>query len=923
LDAIVALHKPELIFVTEFAPKHTSTPVQESELQVEGYDLCTNIDCYKRGVLIYVSKKLCMNPVDMKKWALFEENVWAEIKLKGRDKLLIGCIYRSPNSDTTNNEKLMAGLKKICESKQYTHLLICGDFNLPDIDWKTETAKTSVNHVAFKFAECVKDCFLTQHVQDPTHQRGNQKANLLDLIMTNEEGMVSNLVHGAPIGASHHHSLSFEFNCYTRQGGKGAKTFRYNRGNYEDLRKMMSDVEWKEILEEKSCTEAWEVFHNRMLEGMTKCIPKGWNKSKKPGRTLWMNEKAMAKVKKKSEAYKRYLETKEGEDYNRYARARNQARWACRKSKRDFEVRIAHESKKNPKAFYNYANSKMKVKAGIADLDTGTSKATTDKQKAEVLNTFFTSVFTREDVENVPELESQENIHPLSELQVTKEKVEEKLRKLNPTKSSGPDELHPRVLQELSSVLSEPLSIIMQKSIDEEVLPQAWKDAHVTPIFKKGKKNQASNYRPVSLTSVVCKVLESIVRDQVMDHMEKYKLITEHQHGFVPGRSCSTQLLACLDIWTEILDRGSCLDSIYLDFSKAFDSVPHIRLCKKLENFGIQGKLLNWFRDFLRNRRQRVVVNGEKSEWDAVLSGVPQGSVIGPTLFIIFINDMPEVVTNLIKLFADDAKLFSEVMNEDQWKRMAEDLKELQKWADKWQLIFNAKKCKVMHLGGNNKKYDYIMDNIRLEEVDVEKDLGVWIDDQLKLSTHIENQVKKANKIIGLIRRSFTHLDKDGLCTLYKSLVRSHLEYANVVTYPQYEKDAKLLENVQRRATRLVPSLRELDYEDRLRELELPSLLYRRNRGDMIEAYKYLHGMYDVNPNPLHRDKNQITRGHSLKLEKRRASKTTRQQFFPFRIVNTWNSLPENIVSAPTINSFKARLDKLWGNKLYETPKLC
>lgn len=916
------MYQPDVICVTEFAPKFTVTPIQESELQIECYNLYTNIDCFKRGVLIYTSKILDTNPVDMKALADFDENVWVEIKLREQDKLLIGCVYRSPNSSASNNVSVMNGLQKICEQRRYSHILICGDFNMPEIDWEKETTSTSEQHVAYTFLECTKDCYLVQHVREPTHYRGDQKSNVLDLIFTNEEDMISDLKHEAPIGASHHSSLFFTFNCYTEQENKGKKTFRYNRGDYEELRRIMSQYNWEEVLQDKMCVEAWSWFQDAITEGMKKCIPQGYNKAKKPGRALWMNDEALAKVRKKSAAYKRYLETKEGEDYNQYARARNQARWACRRMKKEFEKKIAQEAKTNPKAFYNYVNSKLKVRSGVADLETDDGVATSDAQKAEALNKFFVSVFTREDLDTMPELPDKDDVNPLNEITIYEAAVEEKLKQLNPNKSSGPDELHPRVLSELQSVISKPLSIIMQKSLDEGILPQAWKDAHVSPIFKKGMKNKTNNYRPVSLTSVICKILESIIRDHIMLHIQKHDLLTKHQHGFVPGRSCSTQLVACLDIWTAILDRGSNMDAVYLDFSKAFDSVPHHRLCLKLQHYGIQGKVLGWLDNFLRNRRQKVVVNGQESQWENVISGVPQGSVIGPTLFILFINDMPEVVNCFIQLFADDAKVFSEIVDESQHNKLQEDLDSLLGWAERWQLVFNAKKCKVMHLGKNNKNFEYHMKEESLETTSCEKDLGVWVDNQLKLSTHAETQAKKANKILGLIRRSFTNLDKQVFCQLYKSLVRSHLEYTNSVTHPQYEKDAKLLENVQRRATKLVPELKLCDYPARMKALGLPSLLYRRRRGDMIEAYKYTHKIYDIEPSPLPLDHKSTTRGHSFKLEKRRAMGLTRQKFFTMRIVNDWNSLPETVVEAPSVNTFKNRLDKYWADIIYDTPNL-
>ncbi len=422
----------------------------------------------------------------------------------------------------------------------------------------------------------------------------------------------------------------------------------------------------------------------------------------------------------------------------------------------------------------------------------------------------------------------------------------------------------------------------------------------------------------MSLTSIVCKTMESLVRDHVMKHIEDNDLLSACQHGFVGGRSCSTQLLQCLNIWNELLDRGASLDVIYLDFAKAFDSVPHGRLIKKLKSFGLTDQLVRWSSSFLTGRKQRVIVNGEQSEWTDVLSGVPQGSVLGPLFFVVFINDMPEAVDNHIALFADDAKLFSSVDNPTEHEDLLQDVTSLQQWAEKWQLRFNATKCKVLHLGRQNENYRYRMGDVELEVTTEEKDLGVMIDNRLEFDTHIERQVSKANTQLGLIRRSFDALDNDSFNMLYKSLVRTHLEYCNVAAHPLYERQAKQLESVQRRATKLIPALKDLDYEERLQILGIPSLYYRRARGDIIEAFKYIHGIYKVDPCPLTLDtKPAATRGHSLKLKKERCKKTSTQKFFRHRVVDLWNSLPEEIVAAPSLNALKNRLDKHWSDYQY------
>ena len=376
-------------------------------------------------------------------------------------------------------------------------------------------------------------------------------------------------------------------------------------------------------------------------------------------------------------------------------------------------------------------------------------------------------------------------------------------------------------------------------------------------------------------------------------------------------------------MWTETLDKGGVVDAIYLDFAKAFDSVPHKRLLVKLEAYGIRGKALGWLRDFLHERRQRVNVNGAFSRWNKVASGIPQGSVLGPALFVCFRNDMPEVVRcSSIKLFADDANVFKAITEEENCTQLQADLNRLQEWANTWQLRFNASKCQSMHLGRGNTKHDYTMNpgsNLQtLEETICEKDLGVYIDNVLKFSTHAERAPNKGSQLVGMIRHSFDHLDGPLLAQLFKCFVRPHLEYGNTIWAPFYEKDIILIENVQRRATKTIQDIRDLSYKDWLRHLKLPSLVYRRLRGDLIETYKMMNGHYNIDVNTLLPQGKNPTRGHNFKLSKQRFNTDTRKRFFSLRVVNYWNALPDNIVEASTTNTFKNRLDKFYGDIKYK-----
>ena len=488
---------------------------------------------------------------------------------------------------------------------------------------------------------------------------------------------------------------------------------------------------------------------------------------------------------------------------------------------------------------------------------------------------------------------------------------------LNPNKSPGPDQIHPRVLKEVSGPISVPLSQIFRKSLENGRLPEQWKEANVTPIFKKGSRKEPGNYRPISLTSVPGKVMESFIRDVVLDHLLENKLLTEAQYGFLPKKSCEAQLLSCMEAWTDMMERGVPVDVVYLDFKKAFDSVPHERLLGKLKAYGIGGKLHAWISDFLKGRRQRVNVEGEFSGWMNVDSGIPQGSVLGPLCFLIFVNDIPSVVSGPMKLFADDTKLYGEAATIGGIDALQMDLDAVVRWTSVWQLPLNTAKCQTLHFGNLNTRHQYHIAECLVEDVVHEKDLGVIIDEKLAFHTQTAAVTKKANSILAVIRKSFDFLDAKTMSILFKTLVRPIIEYCNTVWGPMFVGDQKRLERIQRRATRLVAEIRHLPYQDRLRILHLPSLVYRRRRGDMLMVYRILTGKTEMDTLFQTTVGEQRTRGHQMKLRKPMAVKTVRRHHLGVRAIDDWNSLPQDVVSAPSLNAFKSNLDKHWKDKWY------
>jgi hypothetical protein len=389
------------------------------------------------------------------------------------------------------------------------------------------------------------------------------------------------------------------------------------------------------------------------------------------------------------------METKNEDHMKEYKKLRNKVRMETRKTARKEYDLIATTSKENPKKFWNHVNSKRKAAPSIGDLknklaDGSVEVIRDDKDKAEAFSEYFASVYTDEGLGHFDKMEPKDctdngtvtfHLHD----------IQKRLSNLKVAKSPGCDVIHPRILKELSFDLAQPLKIIFEHSFEQKRLPSDWLSADITVIYKKGSKAELSNYRPISLTCVCCKIMESVIRDHIMNYFIENNLFSSRQFGFITGHSTVMQLLTILDNWTMNLEAGGQIDVIYTDFEKAFNKVPHERLISKLISYGINMDVIHWIKAFLNDRRQRIKVNGKFSKWQKVYSGIPQGSILGPILFIIFINDIVHSCTNTseLYLYADDAKLFRCIHTDCDNIKLQEDLNNVKRWADNWLLKLN------------------------------------------------------------------------------------------------------------------------------------------------------------------------------------------------------------------------------------------
>ena len=427
---------------------------------------------------------------------------------------------------------------------------------------------------------------------------------------------------------------------------------------------------------------------------------------------------------------------------------------------------------------------------------------------------------------------------------INEEVIKTAIGNIDPNSTAGPEGVSAKFLREMKDSIAVPLAIIMRKSMDQCEIPDILKLAYVTPIHKGGSRMNPENYRPVSLTSHIMKVFERVVKVNLIEHLGKHGLINKGQHGFVKGRSTQTQLLEHFCRVYEALEEGARMDTVYLDFAKAFDKVDHNILMEKIAKNKIKGKLGKWIREFLKNRKYRVVANGEMSEEQEVKSGVPQGTVLAAILFLIMIGDIDEEIINcIVSCFADDTRNSKKIRQEKDKKAMQEDLNKIYEWAERNVMKFNESKFEQMTWGKIEGIEVEAYKTASGKEIGIKekvKDLGVITSADLKFREHINDVVTSCKIKQGNILRNFSTRKREPMMKLFKSHMRSKAEYCCIVWSPSNKNDISRIERIQKGYTKRIEGMEGKNYQQRLKCLNLYSMERRRERYMIINAWQQI-----------------------------------------------------------------------------------
>lgn len=806
------------------------------------------------GVLLAVKKEL--DAICNYSWCSTDEDLWVTLRIpraNGYTSVNLCCIYLSKSfnfnaSITTFSNDLGVKVFNRPEDK----FLILGDFNLPDISWILPAGE--INLIPCNFTSIISTTFIDNINYCHFHQYNgvqNTSGRILDLVLCNFPVRVTPAKDPLVPEDGHHKSIiiTAEFIEHPPIKDNPIKRPSFHKANYDDIRHCLAQVDWNILNSTDSVNTAVSHFYNIINNLIADKIP-----SKCVGKYTyppWYNSSLIKLIREKEKYHRRYITYKNPSDYTTFSRLRKRQKTLAKKCHEDFINNAEENIAKDPKAFWSYVKSK-KLSASIPSvLNLNHETAEGGQAVCDLFASYFHSVYEPADsLGSTSDDSVGEQTDALGSILINGDLVSKYLQKLDSSKGAGPDGIPPLFIIECANHLSLPLSKLFNLSLTTGTFPDKWKRAHITPIHKSGSKSKADNYRPISKLCIFSKVFENIVYDQLFPVVKKS--INEFQHGFFAGRSVATNLLLFTNFLSACMDNRTQVDAVYTDYSKAFDKIDHKVLLTKLANHGFHGDLFRWLSSYVLNRSQAVTVGGFSSVWKIITSGVPQGSILGPLLFSIYINDITICFQNArILLFADDMKIYLPINSLDCCARLQSDLDRLTDYCLRNKLFINISKCCKVTFTRNRVQilHDYSISGSIVTNKDNIRDLGVFLDSKLTFEKHVDHIVTKATKSLGFVLRTCKFFNNiKTYLILYNSHVRPHLEYCSQVWNPRYIVYVNRLERVQERFFKFL-NFKSFNvynsYDEIGKHFRITKLLSRRLVADQMLLYKIVNSKVD------------------------------------------------------------------------------
>lgn len=808
------------------------------------------------GALIAVNRKYCSSVIGTVN--SLADQIFVKVKtLTGN--CIIGCAYFPPNSTLQAYINFTEAIETIFEQNPTYKYILLGDFNLPHTTWSIDNSRTYCNVNKSCEKSILNSSLLLSTVNYTNLFQINNIPNLnnrtLDLIFTSDKDTIVNrpVINLVPCD-KHHPALDFYLTSNDKfvELNSDELCFDFNRADYLKINEELCNISWLPFFLNNSLDSSINYFYGFIYNQIFKYVPQYTKKA--CNYPAWYSSSLKKLLHSKHLAHTKYKSSQLKSDYHKFSNLRKQCK-SMAKNDYSAYIRETEESIKiDMKSFWKFCNNKRGVSGLPNEVCLNDSVANSGQDIVNLFADYFESVYAMDDNQDLPLFIDSDPSLNLGQISLSQIEVFNKIAKLNPRKGAGPDGIPPSFIINCNSNITPMLHFLFNKSLSEGLFPKIWKSSFITPIFKSGSRSDVKNYRPISILSTIPKLFESIVTPTIYNFVNP-NLIDE-QYGFRQHRSTVSNLLSFQHFTLEKLGQGLQVNTIYTDFSKAFDSVNHNILVEKLKSFGIHGSLLRWLQSYLSQRTQNVKFKSYVSRDINVTSGVPQGSHLGPLLFLIFINDIKLSLTGCkFLLFADDLKIFHPIKSPLDCEVLRRDLLALSNWCQTNRLLLNISKCKVMSFSNSKNQISepYFIDNVLLESVTSFKDLGVTFDNKLKFDKHVDRITNKSLQLLGFIRRMTTDFsDPFILRTLYLTLIRSILLYASPVWSPNYKNLAKRIETIQHKFLNFVAwklhwplPIYSHDYFQIANFLNLSSLKSVRIFNDIQYLYNLIHNLID------------------------------------------------------------------------------